>query len=499
MNGSGWRSLFARRPLELLQRELEADARRPLLHRVIGPVDLMLMGVGVIVGAGIFVVTGTAAAMYAGPAITLSFLLAGLACALSAMCYAELAAMIPAVGSAYTYTYATLGEVVAWIIGWNLVLEYVFAASYVAVGWSGYFVSFLGHWSITFPAALARAPVDGVNGQVHWTPGLNLPAIAMVLCMAGVALCGIALSRSVNVVIVSLKLAALLLVIVLGASHINPHLWHPFVPPALDGGAFAGGSFGWGGVLRGAGVIFVSYLGFDAIATTAQETRNPQRTLPIAILGALCIATLLYIVVSLVLTGLVPYSTLNVPDPLSTALRSTGPALAWLVTVVDAAAVIGLASVILVVILALSRVLFAMSRDGLLPAMLGRVHPSTRVPHVSTVLSALLIAVLAGCFPIGILVQLVSIGTLGIFIVVCAGVIILRRTAAEQPRRFRTPWVPVLPVLGMLVCAYILVGLPSRVWHLYSGWMLGGLLIYMFYGYRGARASRPGAAHDLVV
>lgn len=490
MNGSGWRSLFARRPLDLLQRELETDAQRPLLRRVIGPIDLMLMGVGVIVGAGIFVVTGTAAAIYAGPAITLSFLLAGLACALSALCYAELAAMIPAAGSAYTYTYATLGELVAWVIGWNLVLEYVFAASYVAVGWSGYLVSFLRHWDLTFPAALARAPVQELNGQLILSPGLNLPAMAIVLGMAGVGLCGMALSRSVNVVIVSLKLAALLLVIVLGAAHVNPHLWHPFVPPARDGGGFAGGSFGWGGVLRGAGVIFVSYLGFDAIATSAQETRNPQRTLPIAILGALCLATLLYIVVSLVLTGLVPYDTLNVPDPLSAALRSTGPALAWLVTLVDAAAVIGLASVILIVILALSRVMFAMSRDGLLPAALGRIHSRTRIPHVSTLLSAALIAVLAGCFPIGVLVQLVSIGTLGIFIVVCAGVIILRRVAPEQPRRFRAPWVPVLPVLGMLVCGYILVGLPARVWHLYGGWMLAGLLIYMFYGHRGARASR---------
>src|SRR5581483_11058143 len=259
------------------------------------------------------------------------------------------------------------------------------------------------------------------------------------------------ISRSVNVVIVSIKLATLLLVIVLGAAHVNPHLWHPFIPPARDGGGFAGGSFGWGGVLRGAGVIFVAYLGFDAIATTAQETRNPQRTLPIAILGALGLATLLYIVVSLVLTGLVPYRTLNVPDPLSTALRSTGPGLAWLVTVIDAAAVIGLASVILVVMLAQARILFAMSRDGLLPPLLGRIHARTRIPHWSTSFSAVAIAILAGCFPIGILVQLVSIGTLGIFIVVCAGVIILRRTRPELPRRFRSPWVPVLPILGILV------------------------------------------------
>ncbi|HEY3785433.1 MAG TPA: amino acid permease [Steroidobacteraceae bacterium] len=499
MNGSGWRSLFDRRPLELLQRELEADARRPLLRRVIGPIDLMLMGIGVIVGAGIFVVTGTAAALYAGPAITLSFLLAGLACALSAMCYAELAAMIPAAGSAYTYAYATLGELVAWVVGWNLVLEYVFAASYVAVGWSGYFGSFLQHWGLTLPPALARAPLSSVNGQLVWAAGVNLPAIAIVLFMAAIALRGIALSRTVNVIIVALKLAALSLVIVLGAAHINPHLWHPFIPPAVDGGALGGGSFGWGGVLRGAGVIFVAYLGFDAIATTAQETRNPQRSLPIAIIGALCIATLLYIVVSLVLTGLVPYQTLNVPDPLSTALRSTGPSLAWLVTVVDAAAVIGLASVILVALLAQSRILFAMSRDGLLPALLGRIHPRTRVPHWSTTLSAIVIAVLAGCFPIGILVQLVSIGTLGIFIVVCLAVIILRRTAPDRPRAFRAPWVPVLPVLGVIVCAYILLGLPSRVWHLYGAWILGGLLIYTFYGHRGARAPRPKAAHDLVV
>jgi len=482
----GWRSLFAQRAVEEIQRELAADIARPMLRRVLGPIDLMLIGIGVIVGAGIFVVTGTAAALYAGPAITVSFLLAGLACALSAMCYAELAAMIPAAGSAYTYAYATLGEVVAWLMGWNLVLEYLFAASYVAVGWSGYFASFLRDRGIDLPAELVNPPFGGVHGHAAGHGAIiNLPAIAIVACMAAVALRGIAMSRTVNGIIVTLKLGVLLLVIACGASYLHPHLWQPFVPPSKGIG-----TFGWSGILRGAGVVFVAYLGFDAIATTAQETRDPQRSLPRAILGALAIATSLYIVVSLVLTGLVPYRELNVPNPLSVALSASGAHLGWLVMCVDVAALVGLASVILVVLLAQPRVLFAMSRDGFLPEWLGRIHPRTRVPHVSTWISAVIVATLAGCFPIGILVQLVSIGTLGIFIVVCAGVIVLRRRRPEQPRPFRTPGVPVVPALGILICAYILSGLPRQVWDLYGVWIALGLLLYGCFGHRNARGVR---------
>ena len=478
------RKCWRRKPIEHICRTAESDAAGPQLRRVLGITELTLMGVSVIVGAGIFVVTGTAAALYAGPAITLSFVLAGLACALCAMCYAELAAMMPVAGSAYSYAYVTLGEGVAWVIGWNLLLEYVFAASYVAVGWSGYFDSILRRVGIALPEHLMTAPLAVTANHLQWAGAtVNLPAIGIALLMAAVAFIGIRISTAVNAAIVILKIGVLVLVIVFGISHVDGHLWTPFVPEAS-----ASGSFGWTGVLRGSAVVFVSYLGFDAIATAGQETRNPQRALPLAIMGSLAIATILYVIVSLVLTGLVPYAMLNVPNPLSVALTALGPSVSWRVVIVDLAAIVGLASVILVIMLAQPRILLAMGRDGLLPPFFGRVHARFRTPHWGTVISALVVAVLAGCFPIGLLVQLVSVGTLCVFIVVCVGVLVLRQTQPAWPRSFRTPWVPLVPVLGTLVCAYILTGLQARVWHMYGLWLIAGMIVYAFYGHRRSHA-----------
>lgn len=449
------------------------------LRRRLGPGHLVLMGVGVIIGAGIFVVTGSAAAEFAGPGIVFSFFLAALGCGLSALCYAEFASLIPVSGSAYTYAAATLGEAVAWVIGWNLLMEYGFAASYVAVGWSGYCASLLHGFGIDLPAALVHAPVTVRGAGLGFSGGLvNLPAVAIVAAVLLVARRGIGLSAGLNAAIVALKVAALGLFMAFGAFCVVPANWVPFVPP--NTGAF--GHFGWSGVLRGAAVVFVAYLGFDAIATTAQETRNPQRNLPIGILGSLVVCTLLYSGVSIVLTGLTSYRNLDAPNPLSVALRAAGGRLDWLAPIVDGAAVAGLASVLLVVLLAQPRVLLAMGRDGLLPKAFARVDRKTGAPAFATTVAGLFVMILAGLFPIDVLVQLVSLGTLCVFIAVCIGVVVLRRTRPDLPRPFRTPLTPALPIAGALVCVYLLAGLPLRSWELYGAWTVIGAAIYLGYG-----------------
>jgi basic amino acid/polyamine antiporter, APA family len=471
-------------------RALENESGAPTLKRVLGPVDLMLVGIGVIVGGGIFVVTGNAAAVYAGPAIVLSFVLAGVGCAFNAMCYAELAAMIPAAGSAYAFTYTALGEAAAWIVGWNLLLEYIFAGSYVAVGWSGYLVSLLTDAGLAVPSSLTSAPFTiGTSGLIKTGSLINAPAVLFVVAIVFISVRGVRLSSIVNGVIVALKLGALLLVIGFGSLHIHPHNWTPFIPANQSFG-----HFGWSGVLRGAAMVFVSYLGFDAIATLAQDTRNPQRNIPIGILGSLGAVNLLYIVVALVLTGMVSYQALDVANPLSVALRAAGPALNWLLPIVDAAAVIGLGSVVLVVMLAQPRVLMAMGRDGLVPAGFARVHARFHTPHWGTMICGLAVAVLAGLFPLSILVQLVSVGTAIVFIAVALSVIVLRRSDAARPRPFRTPLVPYVPIAGILLCAILLYGIPGRAWAIYGLWFVLGSSIYMSYGGRSAARLRAAAA-----
>jgi basic amino acid/polyamine antiporter, APA family len=480
------RSWVHRKSIAAAIRDLDQEASATTLKRVLGPLDLVLVGVGVIVGGGIFVVTGNAAAQFAGPAIVLSFLIAGLGCALTGMCYAELAAMIPTAGSAYAFTYTALGEAAAWIVGWNLLLEYVFAGSYVAVGWSGYLTSLLSQGGLALPASLTNAPLAiGSHGLTMTGSLINAPAFLFAAATALIALRGVRLSSIVNAVIVALKVGALLLVVGFGSLHIHPRNWTPFMP-ANEGF----GRYGWSGVLRAAAVVFVSYLGFDAIATLAQDTRNPQRNVPIGILGSLGAVSLLYIAVSLVMTGLVSYQMLDSASPLSVALRGGGPALTWLLAIVDLAAVIGLGSVVLVVMLAQPRILMAMSHDGLVPAVFARVHPRYRTPHWGTLICGLSVAVLAGLFPLSILVQLVSVGTLIVFIVVAVSVLVLRRTDPQRRRPFRTPWVPFVPIAGILICGYLLTGLPQRTWAVYGIWVTLGLSVYLVYGGRSAARQR---------
>ncbi len=477
-----------RKPVADTIRELEGSGSTTL-NRVLGPLDLVLVGVGVIVGGGIFIVTGNAAAQFAGPAIVLSFLIAGVGCALTGMCYAELAAMIPAAGSAYSFTYTALGEAAAWVIGWNLLLEYVFAASYVSVGWSGYLMSLLSQWGVSVPSSLTTAPFAiGPHGLTTTGSWINGPAALFAVAIALVALRGVRLSSIVNGVIVALKVGALLLVVGFGIRHVQPHNWTPFIP-ANEGF----GRYGWSGVLRAAAVVFVSYLGFDAIATLAQDTRNPQRNVPIGILGSLGAVGLLYIAVALVLTGLVSYQLLDSPSPLSVALRGGGASLAWLLPIVDLAAVIGLGSVVLVVMLAQPRILMAMGVDGLVPAAFARVHPRFRTPHLGTMICGLSVALLAGLFPLSILVQLVSVGTLMVFIAVSLSAMVLRRVDPGRPRPFRTPWVPIVPIAGILVCVILLTLIPLRTWAVYGIWVTLGLSIYLVYGARSAAQLRAQA------
>ena len=491
MKLSRGRDWLRRKPIGETMHTLDGGSS-PTLKRVLGRTDLLLAGVGVIVGGGIFVVTGTAAAQFAGPAVVLSFLLAGVGCALTGLCYSELAAMIPAAGSAYVFAHTALGEAAAWIIGWNLIAEYVFAASYVAVGWSAYLASLLSHWGITVPASMAAAPFGtGPNGMTMSGTIANGPAILLAATMCLIALRGVRLSSVVNGAIVLLKVGVLLLVIGFGSLHVQPHNWTPFLP--VNDGTF--GHYGWSGVVRAAAVVFVSYLGFDAIAALAQDARNPQRDVPVGILGTLGAVSLLYISVSLVLTGLVSYRLLDVASPLSVAVRAGGPSLAWLLPIVDLAALIGLGSVVLIIMLAQPRILMAMGRDGLVPAVFARVHPRFRTPHWSTFICGLAVAALAGLFPISVLVQLVSVGTLIVFIAVALSVIVLRRSDPDRSRPFRTPWVPLIPILAMLVCAYLLTAIPLRTWLAYGIWLAIGLSIYLTYGRRPsvATATREAA------
>ena len=467
-------AVFTRKPLADLKREAESGT----FHRALGPLNLTTLGIGAIIGAGLFVLTGTAASQNAGPALVVSMIMAGVACAFAGLCYAEMASMIPVAGSAYTYAYATLGQLVAWIIGWDLILEYSLSTATVAVGWSGYAVSFLHNIGIDIPpqwAAPAGAEVTLANGAiVHGI--FNIPALLIVLAVTTLLIIGIRESANVNSVIVIIKVAVLLIFLAAGVRFVNPANWHPFVPP--NTGAF--GDFGWSGVLRGAGVIFFAYIGFDAVSTAAQEAKNPQRDMPIGILASLVICTIIYIAVSLVLTGIVPYHKLGVPNPISVGIEQTG--MTWLAPIINVGAVCGLSSVMLVTLLGQSRIFFSMSRDGLLPPVFQRVHPRFKTPYLGTALTGILIAVAAGLVDISTLGKLTSMGTLLAFAIVCGGVLILRRTAPELPRPFRTPGAPAVPIIGVLVCFYLMVGLPLSTWIRLVVWLAVGMLIYLLYG-----------------
>lgn len=487
--------LWSRKSIAVLQREAAEEGEQGL-RRTLSAANLTLLGIGAIIGAGIFVLTGNAAAQYAGPAVVLSMLAAGIACGFAGLCYAEFASMIPIAGSAYTYGYATLGEFVAWIIGWDLMLEYLFGAATVAVGWSGNFVPFLKEFGITFPAAYANAPfaVDAANNFTR-VPGaaFNVPAMVLVALMTWILVIGIKESARFNNVIVFLKMAIIFLVIGFGFMYVNTANWHPFIPP--NAGRF--GEFGWSGILRGAGVIFFAYIGFDAVSTAAQEARNPQKDMPIGILGSLFICTILYVLMALVMTGMVHYSKLNDPAPILVAVAAAGPSLAWLRYAVEVGSLLGLASVVLVMLMGQPRVFFSMARDGLLPPVFGKVHPRYKTPYITTIMTGTIAAIVAGLFPIGLLGQLVSIGTLLAFVIVCAGVWILRVRSPEIPRAFKTPLVPLVPLLGIVSCFGLMAGLPKDTWIRLLVWLAIGLIVYFMYSRNHSHIGRGGTAHSM--
>jgi len=448
------------------------------LRRELNAFDLINLGIGCTIGAGIFVLTGTATAQYSGPAIVISFILAGFACGLTGLCYAELASLIPISGSAYTYAYATLGELLAWIIGWDLLLEYALGAATVAIGWSGYLVSFLQNLGIIIPAELTAAPgtiITLANGA-KVTALFNFPASLGIFVLHLLLIVGVRESIKINSLIVVIKLAVIFAFLIFGFPHINVDNWSPFIPP--NTGKF--GEYGLSGILRGAGVVFFAYIGFDAVSTAAQEAKNPQRDMPIGIIGSLLSCTILYIAVAAVLTGLVSYKSLNVVDPISLGVDAIN--VTWLAVLVKIGAIMGLSSVMLVFAYGQTRILYSISRDGLLPPLFSKIHPRFKTPHLSTLILGVFVSLSAGVLPLTILGELVSIGTLFAFIVVCAGVLYLRYTEPDLPSNFRCPLVPFIPINGILFCLYLMVGLPWETWLRLLVWLAIGVLIYIFYG-----------------
>ncbi|HJU89589.1 MAG TPA: amino acid permease [Gemmatimonadaceae bacterium] len=486
--------LTSTKSISVLQAEASEEGQGTLKRALTGT-NLVLLGIGAIIGAGIFVLTGTAAAQFAGPGVVYSFVLAGIACLFAGLCYAEFASMIPIAGSAYTYGYATMGELVAWTIGWDLILEYLFGASTVAVGWSGYFTDFMRQIGIHLPANLTNAPFRVIGTHTLERTGalINLPAMFLIALMTTLLVIGIRESARFNNLIVFVKVTIVFLVIGFGFQFVNPSNWDPFVPE--NQGTF--GAYGWSGVIRAAGVIFFAYIGFDAVSTAAQEAKNPQKDMPIGILGSLAICTVLYILMALVMTGLAHYTELNVPHPVTVAIDKAGPGLAWLKTLVNVGAIAGLASVVLVMLLGQPRIFYAMSRDGLLPPVFGKIHPKFQTPYITTIVTGLVAGIVAGLFPIGLLGELVSIGTLLAFVIVCAGVLVLRRTRPDIPRPFRTPLVPLVPILGILSCGLLMAGLPKDTWLRLIIWMAIGFVIYFSYGRNHSRiAAGDGTAGD---
>lgn len=459
----------------------EADSLN--LVRTLGPWALTALGIGAVIGGGIFVITGQAAADHAGPAILLSFVFAAICCTFCALCYAEFASMVPVSGSAYSYAYATLGELAAWFIGWMLVLEYGVSASAVAVSWTGYFTSLLEHFNIHLPAVLTNAPLDG---QLKPTGAImNLPAAGIVLALTALCYVGIRGSSAVNNIMVWLKIGLIVLVIIAGWRYVDPGNWEPFIP-ANEGP----GKYGWEGVLRGAAMVFFAYIGFEATSVAAQESRNPQRDLPIGMLASLVICTILYIGMAAVMTGLTPYYLLGTDQPVVTAVASH-PQLDWLRVVVEVGALIGLSSVVLVMIIAQPRIFMIMARDGLLPKVFTRIHPKYRTPHLNTLLTGFGIALLAAVFPLDVLGELTSMGTLIAFAAVCAGVWVLRRTRPELPRPFRIPFAPLICGAGIISCGILLSAMTIHNWMLMLGWTAVGLCIYAAYGYRNSFLKHP--------
>jgi basic amino acid/polyamine antiporter, APA family len=488
-------TLFATKPIAALRAEAAA-AGEHALTRALGPLNLVTLGIGAVIGAGIFVITGQVAALYAGPAVPLSMILVGIACSFAGLCYAEMASAVPVAGSAYTYAYATMGEFVAWVIGWDLVLEYAAGAATVGVGWSGHFVSLLGLFGIRIPASFTAPPIQWcsagqaaaqVAGCSHAGLSLtgaiiNLPAVCIVIVMSAVLVVGIRESARVNTVIVILKVAIVLLVVLVSLAYVQRANWTPFIPP----NAGEWGTYGWSGVLRGAGLVFFAYIGFDTVSTAAQESKNPQRDMPIGILGSLVVCTLLYIVMSAVLVGMVPYKELNLPAPVAYAMERVG-APWWIRVSIDVGAVLGIGSVILVMLLGQSRVFYSMSRDGLLGGWAGKVHPRYRTPYLSTIYTGIAVCIATGLLPLQVLGTWVNIGTLLAFVLVCAGVWVLRHSRPDLERPFRTPLVPLVPLLGIVSCLGLMLTLPLDTWIRLAVWLLIGLVVYFGYSRKHSR------------
>jgi len=518
--------LFLTKPLaQLLQESTESGG----LKRSLTALNLTTLGIGAIIGAGIFVLTGQAAAQYAGPAIVLSFIISAVACGFAGLCYAEFASMIPIAGSAYTYSYATLGEFIAWIIGWDLILEYLFAASTVAVGWSGYFVSFLKDFNISLPPQLIEAsgtvmvnvPNEGwkpltenltqtiqasgisVDSLNHVTSLMNLPAMFIVALLTTLLVIGIKESANFNNLMVITKVSVIILFIALGFMFVKSANWHPFIPankvestPIAAYGSFWGwmkayshefGNYGISGILRGAGVIFFAYIGFDAVSTAAQEAKNPKRDMPIGILGSLGISTVLYILMAIILTGIVSYTALNVADPIAVGVDAMGKDMFWLRPIIKIAAIAGLSSVILVMLMGQPRIFFTMAKDGLLPPVFSRVHKKFKTPYISSILTGMVAIVISGTLPISLLGELVSIGTLLAFIIVCISVIALRKSKPDLHRPFKTPWVPAVPIIGASICFVQMAALPVDTWIRLVIWMAIGFMIYFGYSVKHSK------------
>jgi len=474
--------LFATKPIETLMKEA-ADSGEHSLKRALGPINLVTLGIGAIIGAGIFVITGQAAAQFAGPAIIISFVLAGVACAFAGLCYAEFASMIPIAGSAYTYSYATLGELIAWIIGWDLILEYAFGAATVAVGWSGHLRAFMRDLGWNLPAMpTSRFTLFGM--PVQWK--YDYVGFLVILVITTILVIGIRESANFTTAIVILKVAVVCMFIALAtmflASHDwKPNFWHPFIPANTG----TRGEFGWSGILRGAGVVFFAYIGFDAVSTAAQEAKNPKKDMPRGILGSLVICTVLYILVSGLLTHLVPYSQLNVPDPVVVGIRATGQQ--WATFLVELGALAGLATVMLVMLLGQSRVFYSMSRDGLLWPWASKIHPRFRTPYISSMVVGVFVAILATLLPLHILDEMTSVGTLLAFVLVSAGVWVMRRTHPDLNRPFRCPMVPAVPILAIAFSGLLIVSLSYWTQLRLLVWLVIGLIIYFSYSVKHSK------------
>ncbi|KAA9339456.1 amino acid permease [Hymenobacter busanensis] len=483
-----------KKSLELLRLEA-AETGTHTLKRSLGPINLIAIGVGVIIGAGLFSLTGIAAANHTGPAVTLSFVVAAIGCAFSALCYAEFASMVPVAGSAYTYSYATMGELFAWIIGWDLVLEYSVGAATVAISWSQYLVKFLGKYGLHLPPQLVMSPwetsqlADG--STVHGL--INLPAILVVLAITAIIIRGTQGSAWFNATVVALKVSVVLVFIALGWKYIDPANYQPYIP--ANTGHF--GEFGWSGILRGAGVVFFVFIGFDIVATMAQEAKNPQRNMPIGIIGSLLVCTVLFIAFGHVMTGLAHYTEFkNSAAPVAIAIEKTP--YGWLSSAVILAILIGYTSVILVDLLGQSRVFFSMSRDGLLPRVFSQIHPRFQTPHRSNLLLGVFISLFAGLVPIRVVGEMCSIGTLLAFVMVCVGVLIMRKREPNAPRSFRTPWVPVVPILGIVTCLVMMFSLPGDTWLRLFVWLAIGLVIYFSYGKKHSKLRQGVVVDDTV-